>query len=189
MRRLSVFNNVSLDGYFVDANGRMDFAYTGADDPEWMEFVSGNASGSGALLFGRVTYDMMASWWPTPQAKTAMPAVAEGMNRSAKYVVSRTMGDASWSNTTVLKGDLVSTIRSLKQSDGPGIVILGSGSIVAQLAPAKLIDEYQLVVKPVVLGGGRTMFDGLPAPVALKPTRSRTFRNGSVLLCYEPASS
>ena len=189
MRRLTVFNNVSLDGYFVDAKGSMDFAYKNADDPEWKEFVSGNASGDGALLFGRVTYDMMASWWPTPQAKAAMPAVADGMNRSVKYVVSRTMNDASWSNTTVLGGDLVSAVRALKQSDGPDIVILGSGSVVAQLAAAALIDRYQLVVKPVVLGGGRSMFAGLPAPVALKPLSTRTFGNGSVLLSYERALS
>jgi dihydrofolate reductase len=186
MRRLAVFNNVSLDGYFVDAKGGMDFAYAGSDDPEWTEFVSGNASGEGALLFGRVTYDMMAGFWPTPQAKAAMPAVAEGMNRRLKYVVSRTMTDAGWHNTTVLRGDLVSAVRALKQSDGPDVVILGSGSIVAQLAPAKLLDEYQLVVKPIVLGGGRSMFDGLPAPIPLKPTRTRTFGNGNVLLAYEP---
>jgi dihydrofolate reductase len=189
MRRLTVFNNVSVDGYFVDAKGGMDFAHKGSDDPEWNEFVSGNASGNGALLFGRATYDMMASFWPTPQAKAAMPAVADGMNRMEKYVVSRSMTDARWNNTTVLKGDLVSTIRGLKQSAGPDIVILGSGSVVAQLAAPGLIDEYQLVVKPVVLGGGRTMFDGIPAPVSLTPTRTRTFGNGSVLLCYDAALS
>ena len=189
MRRLTVFNNVSVDGYFVDAQGRMDFAYRGSDDPEWNEFVSGNASGEGALLFGRVTYEMMAGFWPTPQATATMPTVAEGMNRMAKYVVSRTMRDASWNNTTVLKGELVSSVRALKQSAGPDVVILGSGSVVAQLAPAGLIDEYQLVVKPVVLGAGRTMFDGLPAPVSLAPTRTRAFANGSILLCYEATVS
>jgi dihydrofolate reductase len=189
MRRLTVFNNVSLDGYFVDANGGMDFAHKGSDDPEWNEFVSGNASGQGALLFGRVTYDMMAGFWPTPHAKAVMPAVAEGMNRMTKYVVSRTMTDAAWQNTTLLRGDLVSAVRTQKQSDGPGIVILGSGSIVAQLAAAKLIDRYQLVVKPVVLGDGRTMFDGVPGPIALKPMHTRTFGNGSVLLSYEAALS
>jgi dihydrofolate reductase len=188
MRRLTVFNTVSLDGYFVDAEGRMDFAYKGSDDPEWTEFVSGNAGGGGVLLFGRVTYDMMASFWPTPQAKASMPAVAEGMNRRQKFVVSRTMAEASWHNTAVLKGDPVESVRKLKESAGPDIVILGSGSIVAQLAPERLIDEYQLVVKPVVLGGGRTMFEGIPAAIALRPTRTRTFGNGSILLSYEPAS-
>lgn len=187
MRRLGVFNNVSLDGYFVDANGRMDFAYAGSDDPEWQEFVSGNAGGDGALLFGRVTYDMMASWWPTAQAKAAMPAVAEGMNRRVKYVASRTMTDARWNNTTVLEGDLVSAVRALKQSDGPDLVILGSGSIVAQLAAAALIDRYQLVVKPVVLGAGRSMFAGVPTLVELHPLGARTFHNGNVLLTYERA--
>jgi dihydrofolate reductase len=189
MRRLSVFNNVSLDGYFVDAQGSMDFAYKGSDDPEWNEFVSGNASGEGALLFGRVTYDMMAGFWPTPHARAAMPAVAEGMNRRQKYVVSRTITTADWNNTTLLRGDLVSAIRALKQGDGPDVVILGSGSIVAQLAPAQLIDRYQLVVKPVVLGGGRTMFDGIPTPIALQPMHTRTFGNGSVVLSYEATLS
>jgi dihydrofolate reductase len=189
MRRLTVFNNVSLDGYFVDANGGMAFAHKDSDDPEWNDFVSQNAGGGGALLFGRVTYDMMAGFWPTPHAKAAMPSVAEGMNRMPKYVVSRTMTEASWNNTTVLEGDLVAAIRALKQGAGPDVVILGSGSIVAQLAPAKLIDEYQLIVKPVILGGGRTMFDGIPVPITLKPTRTRTFANGSVLLCYQPVVS
>jgi dihydrofolate reductase len=189
MRRLTVFNNVSLDGYFVDAKGSMDFAYKNADDPEWKEFVSGNASGDGAVLFGRVTYDMMASFWPTAQAKATMPAVADGMNRMTKYVVSRTMTRADWSNTTVLDGDLVSAVRALKRSDGPDIVILGSGSIVAQLAATALIDRYQFVVKPVVLGAGRSMFAGLPAPVELKPMSTRIFGNGSVLLAYERALS
>jgi dihydrofolate reductase len=185
MRRLTVFNNVSLDGYFVDAKGGMDFAYKNTADPEWDDFVSRNAGGGGVLLFGRVTYEMMARFWPTAQAKASMPAVAEGMNRRTKLVASRTLADASWSNTTVLKGDLVQSIRKLKETAGPDIVILGSGSIVAQLAPAGLIDRYQLVVKPVVLGGGRTMFEGIPAPLELKPIETRTFANGSVLLCYE----
>ncbi len=127
MRKLSVFNAVSLDGYFTDADGDMSWAYAGSDDPEWQTFVSGNAKGGGALLLGRVTYEMMASYWPTAAAKAAMPAVADGMNRMEKFVASRTMTSADWQNTTVLNGDLVGAVKKLKASPGPDIAILGSG--------------------------------------------------------------
>jgi dihydrofolate reductase len=186
MRKLSVFNAVSLDGYFTDADGDMSWAYAGSDDPEWQTFVSGNAKGGGALLLGRVTYEMMASYWPTAAAKAAMPAVADGMNRMEKFVASRTMTSADWQNTTVLKGDLVGAVKKLKASPGPDIAILGSGTIVAQLSAAQLIDVYQVVVNPLALGGGRTMFDGLPEPLPLKVASSRQFRNGKVLLEYTP---
>src|SRR6478672_6394243 len=187
MRRLTVFNQVTLDGYFTDETGDMSFFHKAPDDAEWNEFVAGNASGDGILLFGRVTYAMMASFWPTPQAHASMPAVAEGMNRMHKIVFSRTLADVTWSNTTLMKGDLVTEIRKLKETEGKDIAILGSGTLVAQLTPHLLIDEYQLVVNPLVIGKGRTMFDGITERVTLKPTKSRTFRNGSMLLCYEPA--
>lgn len=92
MRKLSVFDNVTLDGYFTSENGDIEWAHEGAD-AEWNEFVSNNASGEGALLFGRVTFEMMRSFWTTPAAMEAMPAVAEGMNRMPKYVASRTLHD------------------------------------------------------------------------------------------------
>jgi dihydrofolate reductase len=184
--RLMVFNSVSLDGYFTDANGDMSWAKGDPNDAEWNEFVGGNASGDGILLFGRITYEMMASFWPTPAAMKMMPAVAEGMNRMRKVVVSKSMGKASWSNTTVVK-DLVPGVRKLKTGSDDS-VILGSGTIVAQLTQARLIDEYQVVVVPVVLGGGRTMFEGVKDKVALKQTKTRSFRNGNVLLGYEPTA-
>jgi dihydrofolate reductase len=187
MKKLLVFNSVSLDGYFTDPNGDYSWAQTGSDDAEYNAFVAGNASGEGELLLGRITYELMASFWPTPQAMQMMPAVAEGMNRMRKVVFSRTLDRASWANTTLLKGDLATDVRRLKQEPGAGIAILGSGSIVAQLASAGLIDEYQVVVTPVVLGRGRTMFDGLKEKLSLTLTRSRVFKNGKVVLCYEPA--
>ena len=184
MRQLTVFNNVTLDGYIADARSDMSWAHQSPTDDEWNAFVSGNAQSGGALLFGRVTYDLMASFWPTPAAAAAMPAVAEGMNRMPKYVFSRTLTKPEWQNTTVLKGDIAAATRKLKSEPGPGIVILGSGSIVAQLTAAGLIDEYQLVVHPVVLGAGKTMFAGLKENVRLKLASSRTFKNGNVVLSY-----
>jgi dihydrofolate reductase len=187
MRKLVVFNHVSLDGYFVDANGGMNWARSGNDDPEWNAFVAENARGGGQLLFGRVTYDLMASYWPTPIADQHDPVVAAAMNRMPKVVFSRTLDQASWSNTTLVKDDIVSEIRKMKDEPGPGMVILGSGSIVSQLTPHGVIDEYQIVVTPVILGEGRTMFYGVKDELNLKLTKTRAFRNGNVLLCYEPA--
>jgi dihydrofolate reductase len=103
-----------------------------------------------------------------------------------KVVFSRTMSRAEWSNTTVEKGDPVETVRRMKAATGPDMTILGSGSIVAQLAGAGLVDEFQVVVNPVALGKGRTMFEGVGAPVRLRLTRSRIFRQGKVFLSYAP---
>jgi len=184
VQKLIVFNNVSLDGYFVDANGDMRWAHR--PDPEWNEFAAGNASGGGTLLFGRVTYDLMASYWPTPLAMKNDPAVAEGMNRSSKVVFSRTMEKASWNNTKLLKGDIVAEVRKMKEQPGTGMAILGSGIIVSQLAQEGLIDEFQIALIPVVLGKGRTMFEGVANRLALKLISSRAFGNGNVVLRYEP---
>lgn len=187
MRKLAVFNHVTLDGYFTDADGDMSWAHAGSDDPEFQKFSSENASGEGELLFGRVTYEIMAGFWPTPAAMQTMPAIAEGMNRMRKTVFSRTLEGVSWNNARLMTGSLVDEVRKMKDEPGPAIVILGSGSIVSQLAEARLIDDYQVVVNPVALGKGRTMFDGMKERLPLKLTRSRTFGNGKVFVTYEAA--
>jgi dihydrofolate reductase len=184
MRKLVVFNTVTLDGYFVDSKSDMSWAHK--NDDEWNAFVSENASGSGMLVFGRITYELMASYWPTPMALQNSPVVAKGMNAMPKIVFSRTLDNASWRNTKLLKGDLATEVRKLKQEPGPDMVILGSGTIVSQLAQQNLIDEYQIALSPTVLGQGRTMFEGLQQKLNFKLTNSRTFRNGNVFLCYQP---
>ena len=123
-----------------------DMSWAHKRDEEWNAFTSGNASGEAELLFGRVTYEMMAAFWPTPEAARMLPQVAAGMNRMRKFVVSRTLKEASWQNTTLLKGDLVSEANRLKQQPGPDLLIMGSGSIVSQLTEAGLIDAYQIVM-------------------------------------------
>jgi len=188
VRKLSVFNSVTLDGYFTGPGGDMSWAHAGSDDPEFQAFVAENARGGSVLLFGRVTYQLMASYWPTPMALENDPAVAAEMNARPKVVFSRTLTSASWSNTTVSKGDLAQAVRALKEAPGDDLVILGSGSIVAQLTEAGLIDEFQVLVTPVVLGSGRTMFDGVREKRLLRLMGSRTFGNGKVFLRYEPAS-
>jgi dihydrofolate reductase len=186
MNKVIVFQQVSLDGYFMDANGDMSWAHK--QDAEWNAFVAGNAKGDAVLLFGRITYEQMAGFWPTPQALATMPGVAEGMNRMQKVVFSRTLDKASWNNTRLVKDGMAAEVRKLKKEAGKDLVLMGSGTIVSQLTQEGLIDEFQLVVNPIVLGKGRSMFDGVKRKVPVKRTNTRTFGNGNVLLCYEPTA-
>jgi dihydrofolate reductase len=131
---------------------------------------------------------MMKSFWPTPAATQMFPDVARGMNESPKVVFSRTLTEPSWQNTRLIKDNLAEAVRKLKLEPGPGLVLMGSGSIIAQLAPQGVIDEYQIVVNPILLGAGRTMFEGVERKLKLQLTNTRTFENGNVLLSYEPTS-
>jgi dihydrofolate reductase len=156
---------------------------------EFNEFVASNARGGGRLLMGRKTYDMMVSYWPTPKARETDPVVAERMNSLPKVVFSRTLTKADWNNTVLVNGDIAAEVAKMKQAAAEGMAILGSGSIVTQLASAGVIDELQLVVHPIVLGAGRKLFDGVDGTIALDLTGKRVFPGGNVLLCYEPASA
>ena len=187
MRKLVSFLQLALDGRFAGPNGDMTWAHRDDQDKEWSAFTADNAKSGGELLFGRVTYDMMVAFWPTPLAMKSEPVVAERMNSLPKVVFSRTMERASWNNTKLVKGDPAAAVRTMKQAPGQPMVLLGSGSIVLQLATEGLIDEYQLVLNPVVLGKGKAILDGLRASLTLKHTGTRAFRNGNVLLSYEPA--
>jgi dihydrofolate reductase len=182
-RKLIIFDNVTLDGYFSGPNGEFDWAHEGGDDPEFASFVEQNASGESQLLFGRKTYELMAAYWPTVGARRDNPTVAAGMNKSSKFVFSNTLPAAEWSNSKIVRGDMVEAVRQMKAQSGPDLVVLGSGSIVAQLSVVSLVDEYQMVINPLALGSGRTLFEGLPQPLRFKVKQSRTFRNGKTFLC------
>ncbi len=185
MRKIVVFNNVTLDGYYTGLDGDMSWAHK--FDPEWTQFTNENAKGGGAVLaFGRKTYDMMAGYWPTPMAMQNMPTVAEAMNKQPKLVFSRTMNEAKWNNTRLIKGDLATEVAKIKSEPGDDIVIMGSGNLISQLAQLKLIDEYQIALTPVVIGKGKSMFYGVNK-TNLKLTKSRVFGNGTVVLWYQSA--
>jgi dihydrofolate reductase len=184
MGKLSVFENVTLDGYFSGPNGDLSWAKQHVDE-EWKKFVEENASSEGILLMGRVTYDMMIQYWPTPQAAKNDPVVAEEMNNRPKIVFSRTLDKPTWNNTKVIKGDIAVEVKQLKEENKKDMTILGSGSIVSQLAQAGLIDEYKISVNPVIIGKGRTVFEGVKDKMNLKLIKSRNFKNGNVVLYYE----
>lgn len=183
MSGLAVFNYLSVDGYFIDGDGDMSWAHQLAPDPEFDAFIASNAQSTGRLLLGRATYELLSAFWTSAAARERMAAVADGINRMTKYVVSDTLDKATWNNTTIIRSDLAGCVRELKQGTGE-LVVLGSGTVVAQLAKARLIDEYRLMICPIVLGNGHTLFEGVPRFTLQQPT-VRTFANGMVLLSYQ----
>lgn len=183
MKRLTVFNLVTLDGYFAGPGGDISWHKV---DPEFQELAEAASNSGNTLLFGRVTYELMARYWPTPEGIKDDPVVARGMNAATKIVFSRTLDKVDWNNARLVKGDMLAEVERLKQEPGKDLTVLGSGSLVAQLTQARLIDEYQILLNPVVLGRGRTMFEGVRDRFSLKLLKTRTFGNGNVLLVYEP---
>ncbi len=176
--------NTQLDGYFAGPNGDISWHMV---DEEFQELAKAASNSGNTLLFGRVTYQLMERYWPTPEAIKNDPVVAGGMNKSEKIVFSRTLDKAAWNNTRLVKDDPAGEVRRLKQQPGRDLTVLGSGSIVSQLAQEGLIDEYQILLNPVVIGRGRTMFEGIRNRISLKLIKTRVFGNGNVLLIYEPA--
>jgi dihydrofolate reductase len=183
MRRLTVFNLVTLDGYFAGKGGDISWHNV---DKEFQELANAASNSGNTLLFGRVTYELMAGFWPTPEAIRTDPIVAAGMNKAEKIVFSRTLDKVEWNNTRLVKSDMIAEVRNLKQGSGKDLTVLGSGSIVSQLAQEGLIDEYQILLNPVVIGKGKTMFEGVRDRFSLRLTKTRVFGNGNILLQYEP---
>jgi dihydrofolate reductase len=183
MARVSVFNLVTLDGYFTGEGG--DISWHSVDE-EFNIFAEKTANSGNILLFGRITYELMVSYWPTQDAIKNDPVVAQGMNSASKIVFSRTLEKVDWNNARLVKDNMIGEIRKLKQNLDRDMTILGSGSIVAQLAQAGLIDEYQIMLNPVAIGKGRTMFEGIKNRLTMKLKDTMTFGNGNVLLIYEP---
>ena len=179
MRKLIVFTNISLDGYFEgpghDISGfKNDFE----------AFSSEPGQAVDALLFGHKTYDMM-KFWSTPQAVERMPEVAGFMNETQKFVASHTDFDPGWQKVTVLSGDIPAQIKALKQGPGQNMMVFGSNELVVSLMQAGLIDELQIVVNPVALVQGTPLFQGLPVKVDFALKGSKAFKSGAVLLWLE----
>jgi len=185
MARLNVFNFVTLNGYFKGPHEDLSWHKQGVG-PEENEYAEQGAQSDSILLFGRATYEMMAGWWPTPQAIATTPGIAQGMNNSEKIVFSHTLQEATWNNTRVVK-NMEEEVRRLKQGAGKGMTLLGSGSITTQLAELGLIDTFQFMIDPVALGNGTPLFKDISHQLDLKLTNSRIFKSGAVLLTYQPA--
>ena len=184
MRKISVFNFLTLNGFFKGDQGDISWHQHGGEEADFAGDAA-NPEQPNALMFGRITYQMMASFWPTEAGKQMNPRVSEGMNRSEKFVFSRTLTSADWGGTKIISGDIVKETIRLKESTGPNITILGSGSIVSQLASNGLIDTFSLMLDPVVLGSGTSLFNGIPGKMDLRLIRSKAFKSGVLLVEYE----
>ena len=184
MRKLTVFNFATMNGYFKGPGG--DISWHKNDDPEKNEFGEEGLKSDSTILFGRVTYEMMASFWPTPDAIKFAPEMAEGMNKAEKIVFSRSLKKADWNNTTIIKENIVEEVRKMKQGTGRDMTILGSGSIVNQFAEAGLIDDFIFMIDPIALGDGTPLFKNIQHVLELKLTKTQTFKSGVVVLWYQP---
>jgi len=174
---------ITLDGFFEGPDRELDWHNVNA---EFNEYALDMLNSAGALLFGRITYELMAGYWPSPAAGKNDQLIAAKMNTLPKVVFSRRLKKAGWNNTSLMIDGLENEVMRLKAQPGDNLLLLGSGSIVSQLAGLNLIDEYRLMVNPIVLGRGVTLFSGARERLRLKLIRTSIFRSGNVLLCYEP---
>ena len=184
MRKLSSFLMTTLNGYDEGPNHELDWHNV---NEEFNQFVLQQTGEADLLVFGRVTYEMMAAYWPTPEAIESDPAKAALMNSLPKMVVSRTLDRADWANTRLIRDEVTATLTELKRQPGKDPTILGSSNLTASLLRSSLVDELRILVNPVVLGSGRPVLETADR-TCLKLLRSRRFSSGNVLLCYEPAA-
>jgi len=186
MGKLSVYNFTSVNGYFKGLNEDVSWAHRIASG-EVSDFAAENAQSGAILLFGRKTYEMMASYWPTDAAKKNAPEVADGMNKAEKIVFSKTLKQVKWNNTRVIKSNIVEEVQKLKETSGKSITILGSGSIVNLLAEKGLIDEFMIMIHPVAIGNGTPFLKDISENIDLELTKTKPFKGGTVLLYYQPS--
>ena len=185
MRKIIAYNFITLDGFYKGADGDISWHKHGEEENR---FAVESMKQGNILLFGRLTYEMMAGYWPTALAIENDPVVAMAMNSAEKIVFTNTLEAAEWNNTTIVNGNILEKIKKLKHSKGKDLTILGSGSIVSLFTDAGLIDEYQVMLHPVALGNGTPIFSGVKKKIDLKLIDSRTFGSGAVLLSYVPVS-
>ena len=185
MRKVIVSEMVSLDGFFAGPDGDINWHVVDEDFNQLAIDLLGSVD---TLLFGRVTYELMKSYWPTETAATDDPIIAEKMNTLPKVVFSKTLEKVEWGewkNVRLVKGDLREEVAKLKQEPGKDMVLFGSGKIVSALAQSGLIDDYLLFVAPVVLGNGISLFEGINATIKIKLVGTQRLSSGVVLLRYQ----
>jgi dihydrofolate reductase len=179
MRKIIVFNMISADGYFEGSNHELDWHTV---DAEFNDFAISQLDEVDTLVFGRRTYEMMASFWLSDMAQKDDPIVAGKMNTMNKLVISHTLKSADWQNTTLLGS--MQRLQELAARPGKALLVLGSSNLCVSLLEANLIDEIRLMVNPAVLGQGHPIFGGLAKPMRLALRSTRVFSSGNILLCY-----
>lgn len=182
MRKLFAFNMISLDGFFEGPDHDINWHNV---DNEFNDFAIEQTSAVGALLFGRVTYQLMESYWPTPAALKDDPEIAALMNSLPKIVISKTLEKAEWNNTRIIKDNIQGEILNLKKQPGKDLAVFGSANLLSTLMQMDLVDEHRVIVNPLLLGQGTLLFKRMDDRINLRLVKSRTFQSGNILLCYE----
>jgi dihydrofolate reductase len=192
MRKIVLTEWVSLDGYTAGPDNDMSFVGESFND-EMGKYEDDIVNTGDTLVLGRVTYESFAGSWPyvpdKPDVSENEKAYARKLNSMRKIVFSKTLDTADWNNSVLLREIDPETIKRWKQEDGKDMLIYGSASIVQQLTNLGLIDEYQLLVHPVVLGGGKPLLKDIADKHRLKLVSAKPFSSGVVLLTYQPAEA
>jgi dihydrofolate reductase len=184
MQTLAAFIFTSLDGFYEGPNGELGWPIV---DQEFNEFATRQLNEADVIAFGRGTYEHMAAYWPTKEAKANDPAMASRMNDKEKLVFSSTLTDVDWSGTTLFRGEATDLIPTIMAGAGQELLVIGSAHLTANLMQAGLLDELRIMVCPIVLGQGRSLFEDLKTQVSLSLMSVRQFDSGTLVLTYRPS--
>jgi len=181
MKKLIFQMSVSLDGYVEGPNHEIDWHLV---DEEFNAYAVQMLTASDVLIMGRRTYELMAGYWPT--ATDNDPVVKEKMNSTPKLVFSRTLRKVEWQNSRLTAGSIADEVARLKEVPGDGLLPVGGSELAASFLEQGLMDELRIILTPILLGGGKTMFDGIKRRYPLRLLSTKTFKSGSVIVTYEP---
>jgi dihydrofolate reductase len=181
VRPIYAFIVQTVDGYYEGPNGEFDWPNV---DDEFNEFAVAQLEATDMLLFGRRTYEGMASFWPTEAALASDPVVARLMNEIPKIVFSTTLTAADWNNTRLVRENVVNEVTQLKQQPGKQLAIFGSIDLTANFVKLGLVDELRIMVHPIILGAGHSLLAGIGTRVPVTLTDTQVFKSGNVMLNY-----
>lgn len=185
MRKLVLFMHVSLDGFAADVNSGLEWIFY---DGELQQYAEGIVATVGSPVYGRITYELMAGYWPAvlnnPDASEHSKAHAQWVDKATKIVFSKTMKEAAWNNTIVINDNMAEEINKLKQQPGKDLVIFGSPGLAHSFMELDLIDEYQLTLNPVLLGSGIPAYQHIKNKTNLKLVKATPLKSGVVGLHY-----
>lgn len=184
MRKLFLFMMTSLDGYFEGPDH--DLSWHNVDE-EFVEFAIEQLQTIDTILFGRRTYEMMASFWSSEEALKTDPETAKLMSETPKVVFSRTLQEAKWHDTRLATRDVKDEVMELKRQPGKDIAVFGSSNLCLSLLDDNLLDELRIMINPIAIGEGRPLFAGIGHRLKLQLADTRKFASGNVLLTYRTA--
>lgn len=183
MRKIVLFNLMTLDGYFEGENA--DISWHNVDQ-EFNDFAIAQLKTADMLLFGRKTYELMAAYWPTEEGIKDNPVIAELMNQIDKIVFSKSLEKAHWDHARVISEGLLDEVKKLKSIPGKDVFIFGSADLSSTFIDHDLIDEFRIMINPLILGNGTPMFKNITTKIDLQLLKTKVFGNGNVLLNYIP---